>query len=98
MIRSATAAEPEHNQAMENIRGWTRRRFALSGTAAVLVAELRCTVPGCPPQETAVAFWDEGEKRHQFKLLKPVAEIDEDDFAWLIRTLDAPEGAAWDCC
>ncbi len=92
------ATNPEQSLALENIRGWTRQRFALPGTAPVLVAELNCTVPGCPPLETAVAFWDEDEKRHQFKLLKPVSEIDEDDFAWLVGTIDAPEGAGWDCC
>ena len=98
MMRTPIAAEPEYSLALENIRGWTRARFALPGTAPVLVAELSCSVPGCPPLETAIAFWDEDEKRHQFKLLKPVTEIDEGDFAWLIGTLGTPEGAAWDCC
>src|SRR3954468_798497 len=65
---------PEHLAALERVREWTRQRFKLSPDAAILVSEIVCNLPGCPPLETAVAFWD-GETRHHFKLFKPVEEV-----------------------
>jgi nitrate reductase delta subunit len=83
---------------LENIQGWTRKRFGLPQEAAVLVSEVACTVPGCPPLETVVAFWTEGDRRHQFKLYKPMAEVAYDDIGWLFGSPTGHEGAGWDCC
>ncbi len=44
----------------------------------VLVAELACTEPGCPPIETMIALLDDGG-RTQHKVHKPVAEVTLDD-------------------
>jgi nitrate reductase delta subunit len=49
--------DPAQLDAIVCIQGWTRRRFKLEPTAAVLVSEVACRVPGCPPLETVVAFW-----------------------------------------
>lgn len=80
------------------IQGWTRTRFKLAGDAAVLVSEVACTVPGCPPLETVVAFWTDDDARHQFKLYKPVAEVIYDDIGWLMGGAVSHAGAGWDCC
>ena len=97
-MRSSVNMNLAQREAFADIRSWTRQRFALPDDAAVLVAELTCAVPLCPPLETAVAFWTEDGKRHQFKLLKPMQEIAADDIAWLIWDLNGPESAGWDCC
>jgi hypothetical protein len=73
--------QPEHAAALDRVRAWTRERFALSDDATILVSEVSCALPGCPPRETVVAFWTENERRHQFKLFKPVAEVVMDDAA-----------------
>ncbi len=70
---------PEHRQALERVRDWTRARFKLPDDATILVSELTCTTPGCPPIDTVVAFWTEAGKRHHFKVFKPVTEVVEDD-------------------
>jgi len=77
--------DPERSAALERVRVWTRTRFALPEDAAILVAQVACSLPGCPPLETAVAFWTDGPTRHQFKLFKPVAEVVEDDLppSWM---------------
>src|SRR3954465_3519672 len=62
---------PQHGEALERVREWVRGRFKLAPEAAILGAEVQCNLPGCPPLETAVAFW-ENEQRHHFKLFKPV--------------------------
>ena len=91
---------PEHRQAVDRVRAWTRARFALPDDAAILVTEVACLVPGCPPVETVVAFWTGDDTRHHFKIFKPVAEIVEDDlpYAWLKEALAVPEGFECDCC
>jgi len=91
---------PAPAQALERIRAWTRERFALSAREAVLATEVACTVPGCPPIETVVAFWTLDGQRHHFKIFKPAAQVTPDDlpFAWMKRSLAVPEGQGCDCC
>ena len=91
---------PEHQEALARVRDWTRERFKLAETDAILVTELACGLPGCPPLETVVAFWTADGRRHHFKIFKPVREVLADDlpFAWLKDSLAVPEGFGCDCC
>ena len=99
MLRSFEK-RPDHMAALDRVRAWTRERFGLAEDAAILVSEVSCALPGCPPRETVVAFWTEDEQRHQFKLFKPVAEVVVDDLppAWLKSALVAIEGLGCECC
>src|SRR6185436_2477335 len=68
-----TRARPDadHLTALERVKEWVRRRFSLAPDAAILVSEVACNLPGCPPLETAVAFWTKNENsdtRHHFKM------------------------------
>jgi nitrate reductase delta subunit len=47
-----------------------------------------------------VAFWTETDKRHHFKIFKPVAAVVADDLppAWLKEALAVPEGGDCECC
>jgi len=94
-----TKRGPEHTAALDRVREWVRVRFAL-GDTAILVAEVACAVPGCPPIETVIAFWTEGDKRHHFKVFKPIAEILPDDLppAFMKNALADAEGIDCDCC
>lgn len=85
--------------ALERVRAWTRARFSLGDDTAIMVAELACTLPGCPPRETVIAFWTAPDRRHHFKIFKPTAEIVSDDLppAWLKDALVVAEGEC-DCC
>jgi hypothetical protein len=89
---------PEHLQNLEKIKGWTRERFTLPEEAVILVSEIGCTIPGCPPLETVVAFWTEDKKLHHFKLFKPLEEVVYDDlpWAWLMDSL--ADGDGFECC
>ena len=75
------------------------RRFALGEDTAILVAEVACAVPGCPPLETVIAFWA-NERRHHTKVFKPVAEVIEDDLPprWMKDALAVPDDFECDCC
>jgi len=98
-LLGASKKSPEHLAALERVREWTKQRFKLSDDVAILVSEVACNLPGCPPLETAVAFWSD-EKRHHFKLFKAVAEVAFDDlpFSWMKDELVVPEGFNCDCC
>jgi len=91
---------PEHREALARVQEWTRGRFRLPEAASILVTELACGLPGCPPLETVVVFWTEDERRHQFKIFKPVRDVVVGDlpFVWLKDSLFVPEGFGCDCC
>jgi nitrate reductase delta subunit len=88
-----------HAAALARVREWTRERFRLAADAPVVVAEIACPLPGCPPLETVVAFWSEG-RRYQFKVFKPVADVAREDlpFTWLKPALAAADEAQSGCC
>jgi hypothetical protein len=90
---------PGQAAAAEQVREWVRERFALPDDATIMVAEVSCTVPGCPPLETVVAFWTE-DTRHHFKVFKPVEAVGLDDLppAWLKNALADVEGIGCECC
>jgi len=87
----------EHT-ALERVRQWTRERFGLASDVTILVSQVSCRLPGCPPLETVVAFWVD-DQRYRFKLFKPVAEVVAADLPppWFKDALlDADFGC--DCC
>ena len=90
---------PERLRVIERVAEWTRERFRLPKEAAISVAEVACSLPGCASLETVVMFWI-AEQRYQFKLFKPVAEVVVGDlpYAWLKDALAVQEGAVWECC
>ena len=81
------------------VRGWTKARFALTDDETLMVSELACSVPGCPPIETHVVFWT-AAGRHHFKIFKPLARVSEDDLppAFMKNALVALDGFECDCC
>jgi hypothetical protein len=85
--------------ANERLRDWTRARFKLTDDETIMVSEITCNVPGCPPIETHVVFWTDAG-RHHFKIFKPLAEAVEDDLppAFMKTALVALEGADLECC
>ncbi|MEH6952353.1 nitrate reductase [Nitrobacter sp. NHB1] len=62
----------------ERVLGWTRERFNLDEDETIMVSELPCSDPGCPPVETHVVFWTQAGRQH-FKVFKPLAEVAADD-------------------
>jgi hypothetical protein len=99
-IRPALKRNPEHLAALDRVRAWTRERFRLPEDAAIMVAEVACGLPGCPPLETVVAFWTDTDKRHQFKIFKRVVEVLEDDLPprFMKNALIVDDDAGLECC
>lgn len=90
---------PSAPAGLERIRDWTRERFSLGPDDAILATQVTCSVPGCPPLETVVAFWI-GDQRHHFKVFKPADDVVPEDlpYAWMKRALAVPDGFLCDCC
>ena len=88
-----------NGETLDRVRAWTRARFALTEDETVMVSEVACAVPGCPPVETHLVFWT-ASGRHHFKIFKPLAEVVEGDLppAFMKNALIAFDGADIDCC
>lgn len=86
--------------ATERIRSGVRTRFALSAAAVIVVAEQRCLVPGCPPVETVVTFWDDAGQRYRIRFFKPLPEVTDADLppGWLLAGLADDGDTACGCC
>jgi len=100
MILGFAHQDANHRQGLGRVAEQTCKRFTLGPDAVVLVSELACSLPGCPPLETVVVFWTRDGARCRFKIFKPVMQVTEEDlpYAWLMRSLAAPEGSGDDCC
>jgi hypothetical protein len=98
MMRSLKS-RPGDGAALDRIRDWTRARFKLADDETIMVSEIACGVPGCPPIETHIVFWTT-LGRHHFKVFKPLTEVAEDDLppAFMKNALVALEGIDCNCC
>jgi len=90
---------PERLAVLDRLAEWTRERFTLARGAQIHVWEIACILPGCPPLETVIVFWN-AERRHHFKIFKPVMEVVRDDLppTWFRDALAVPDGFECDCC
>jgi hypothetical protein len=79
---------------VRDIKMWVRELLGLSDEATVMVTELRCTEPGCPPIETVVAVLRTASDKSQFKIHAPIAEVTYKDVqagaATMIRRHEHP--------
>ena len=97
---------PQQDAALVRVEAEVRLRFQLTATTTVLVTELACELPGCPPLETVIAFWlGEGEVdgqplRHHYKVFKPVQQVTEADLPpwWMKDALAVPPDWVCACC
>jgi nitrate reductase delta subunit len=98
-MRDFTTKSPDRAAALARLRDWTHRRFTLADEETVMVSQITCGVPGCPPVETHVVFWT-AAGRHHFKIFKPLVEVGEDDLppAFMKNALVALDGFDCDCC
>jgi len=91
---------PEAAELTRRLKEAVRENFRLGPDDVVMVSELDCQVPGCPPIETVIAFWcDDGQRRH-LKIFKPLAEVSADDLPpwWMKNALIYDEAAGCNCC
>lgn len=42
-------------ESKSRVKGWFRKSFGIGEETSLMVTELRCSEPGCPPVETVIA-------------------------------------------
>lgn len=91
---------PEHLEAVERVKDWTRARFSLTDADTIVVTEVSRALPGWPAIETVVGFWTEGGTRHHYRAFKRVEDVSEDDVppAWMKASLAAAGDIQCACC
>ena len=72
LFQPKPSAHPEQTL---QIQSWVRDSLSLDDEIVVIVSELRCSEPGCPPLETMIAVLDGPGQRRLFKIHKAIAEI-----------------------
>ncbi len=79
------------------VREWAEARFLPAEDDIVMVTQIECGQPGCPPLETVIALMREGRAPVKFKLYKALADVTETD----VKRLGKPgwtmkdEGRGW---
>lgn len=63
------------------LKDWARQELGLADDTTVMVSELACTEPGCPPSETVVSVFPDGQASFLVKVAKPMAEVQRADLA-----------------
>ncbi len=76
----------------DRIKAWTRGVFHLNGETIVMVTELECREPGCPPIETVIAVLEGPGHTQQYKIHKTANEVGLSD----VEELVGKEGAHHD--
>jgi G3E family GTPase len=72
-------------QRLDQIRYWMRQNFGFPKDAPIVVKEVPCVKPGCPPIETAIVAVLEHEPPRLFKVQHPIDEITFDHVYDLIE-------------
>jgi hypothetical protein len=68
--------QPDH---VDRIKSWTRELWGFGDDVAIMVTELECREPGCPPIETVIAVLEGPGITRQYKIHKTTDEIDRHD-------------------
>ncbi len=89
MFRSTgTANAGAAGATARRIKDWVREIFAPGDDVTILVSELTCSEPGCPPIETVIALFRGKEQPIKYKIHRPSAEVTREDVAALAAGRD----------
>ncbi len=60
---------------IDQVRFWTRQNLGFPLEAPIVVKEVPCVKPGCPPIETAIMVFLKGEPPRLYKIQKTINEV-----------------------
>lgn len=64
---------------VDRIKSWTREIWSLSDDITIMVTELECREPGCPPIETVIAVLEGPGLTKQYKIHKTTDGVGRHD-------------------
>lgn len=68
----------------DRIKAWARGVFHLNDETTVMITELECREPGCPPIETVIAVLKGPGNTQQYKIHKIANEVGLSDLEALV--------------
>ena len=83
MFRSAGATSGAGAATARRIKDWARELLALGDEVTILVSELSCSEPGCPPIETVIAVFRGRENPTKYTIHRASVDVTRDDVAAL---------------
>lgn len=84
MIDPFGSGRKSNPQAVLRVKTCFREVFEIGEETSLMVTELRCTEPGCPPIETVIAVLEESGTR-QYKVHKSAPDVSEEDIRKLVE-------------
>ena len=72
-----------NGQKIKEIKQWVQASLALPPETTILITELTCTEPGCPPLETVIALLRGPGDNVQQKIHRSIAEVTKDEIETL---------------
>lgn len=88
MINLFETPPAQDPQRITAIKQWVTDLLRLPATTTVVVMELRCAEPDCPPVETVIALLDTGKPTRQYKLHKAINDVTASDVVALLQNPD----------
>ena len=88
----APRARPDWER-VATLKQWVESALALPDSATVMVTELACTEPGCPPLETVIAILEHDgaeSRRRQHTFHKALGDVSQADVSDLVRIWRPP--------
>jgi hypothetical protein len=72
-----------NGQKIKEIKQWVQDALALPPETTILITELACTEPGCPPLETVVALLRGPANNVQQKIHRSIADVTKEEIETL---------------
>jgi len=82
----APRVRPELGQ-VQRVKRWVEAALGTSDGTIVMVTELACTEPGCPPLETVIAVLEGDGSRRQATIHKSVVDVTGHDVSAVVPRL-----------
>ncbi|MBM4257193.1 MAG: hypothetical protein FJ147_14995 [Deltaproteobacteria bacterium] len=72
-----------NSQKIKEVKHWVQESLALPPETTILITELTCTEPGCPPLETVIALLRGPGDNVQEKIHRSIAEVTKEEIETL---------------
>lgn len=72
------------DQLLEQVARWVTDLLALEEDTFLLIKQMRCTTPDCPPFRTMIYLMREGRPVYRYKIHKTLMDITCEDVAALV--------------
>ncbi|MFO0426163.1 MAG: hypothetical protein ACK526_06310 [Planctomyces sp.] len=94
LFSGSSRADPEQ---LAVVRGWACRVLDVPADSFVMVRQVECRDPGCPPVETIIAILSENDRPRQWKIAKPLTLVTQEDVESLADVSGEWHPQDWRC-